>query len=65
MYVVEPLIVILQLVSKKSLHYSAVVRIPAKREAMRTHTGVRRFDSRGGDRLLLFADYKLRSIFKS
>ena len=28
-------------------------------------SGVRRFDSRGGDCLLPFANYKLRSIYKS
>ena len=33
--------------------------------ALASHTGVRRFDSRGGDCLLLLADYKLRSIYKS
>ena len=33
--------------------------------ALASHTGDRRFDSRGGDCLLLFADYKLRSICKS
>ena len=33
--------------------------------ALASHTGIRRFDSRGGDCLLLFADYKLRSIYKS
>ena len=33
--------------------------------ALASHTGVRRFDSRGRDCLLLFADYKLRSIYKS
>ena len=33
--------------------------------ALALHTGVRRFDSRGRDCLLLFADYKLRSIYKS
>ena len=33
--------------------------------ALASHTGVRRFDSCGGDCLLLFADYKLRSIYKS
>ena len=33
--------------------------------ALALHTGVRRFDSRGGNSLLLFSDYKLRSIYKS
>ena len=33
--------------------------------ASASHTGVRRFDSRGGDCLLLFADYNLRSIYKA
>ena len=33
--------------------------------ALTSHTGVRWFDFRGGDCLLLFADYKLRSIYKS
>ena len=31
--------------------------------ALASHTGVRRRNSRGGDCLLLFADYKLRSIY--
>ena len=35
------------------------------RGALASHTGIRRFDSRGGDCCLLFADYKLRSINKS
>ena len=30
-----------------------------------SHTGVRRFRSRGGDCLLIFADNKVRSIYKS
>ena len=33
--------------------------------AFTSHTGVRRINSRGGDGLLLFADYKLGSIYKS
>ena len=33
--------------------------------ALASHTGVRRFDSRSRDCLLLFADYNLRSIQKS
>ena len=38
---------------------------PVRAGALASHTGVRRFDSRGGDCLLLFTDYKLRSIYKS
>ena len=33
--------------------------------ALASHTGVRRFDSRGRNCLLLFPDYKLRTIYKS
>ena len=34
-------------------------------KALVSHTGVGGFDSRGGDCLLLFAGYNLRSIYKS
>ena len=37
----------------------------ARARALALHTGVRWFDSRGGDCRLLFADYKLGSIYKS
>ena len=36
-----------------------------KGRALASHTGVHRFDAGGVDSLLLFADYKLRSIYKS
>ena len=36
-----------------------------KGRALASHNGVRKFDSLGGDCLLLFADYKLRSINKT
>ena len=37
----------------------------ARGRALASHTDVRGFNSRGGDCLLLFADYKLRTIYMS
>ena len=57
--------IIHMLVGIENRLYRITVCCGVRGRALASHTGVRRFDSRGGGCILLFADYKLISIYKS